>query len=54
VPPLRDRLVKTSAKIVRYDRSIAFQMAGVMMPRAPLQQILDAIAARRPETPRRC
>jgi hypothetical protein len=51
---LRDRLVKIGAKIVRHGRSIAFQMAEVMVPRALFQQILDAIAALRPEAPRRC
>jgi hypothetical protein len=29
-------------------------MAEVMVPRALFQQILDAMAALRPETPRRC
>ena len=51
---LRDRLVKIGAKIVRHGRSIAVQMAEVMVPRAVFQQILDAVAAVRPEAPRRC
>ena len=51
---LRDRLVKIGAKIVRHGRSIAFQMAEVMVPRALFGQILDAIAALRPEAPCRC
>ncbi len=51
---LRDRLVKIGAKIVRHGRSIAFQMAEVMVPRAMFQQILDAIAALRPLPPARC
>jgi hypothetical protein len=51
---LRDRLVKIGAKIVRHGRSIAFQMAEVMVPRALFQQILDAIAALRTAAPRRC
>ena len=51
---LRDRLVKIGAKIVRHGRSIALQMAEVMVPRTLFQQILDAIAAVRPEAPRRC
>jgi hypothetical protein len=51
---LRDRLVKIGAKIVRYGRSIAFQMAEVMVPRALFQQILGAIAALRTAAPRRC
>jgi hypothetical protein len=51
---LRDRLVKIGAKVVRHGRAIAFQMAEVMVPRALFQQILMAIAALRPEAPRRC
>ena len=51
---LRDQLVKIGARIVRHGRAIAFQMAEVMVPRALFQQILDAIAALRPEAPRRC
>jgi hypothetical protein len=51
---LRDRLVKIGAKIVRHGRSIAFQMAEVMVPRALFRQILAAIAALRPEAPSRC
>jgi hypothetical protein len=50
----RERLVKIGAKIVRHGRSITFQMAGVMVPRALFQQILDAIAALRPLPPVRC
>ncbi len=50
---LRDRLAKVGAKIVRHGRSIAFQMAEVMVPRALFQQILDAIAALRTAVPRR-
>ena len=48
---LRDRLVKIGAKIVRHGRSIAFQMAEVMVPRALFRQILAAIAALRPSPP---
>ena len=51
---LRDRLVKIGAKIVRHGRSITFQMAEVMVPRALFQQILDAITALRPLPPARC
>ena len=51
---LRDRLVKIGAEIVRHGRSIAFQMAEVMVRRALFGQILDAIAALRPNAPRRC
>ena len=51
---LRDRLVKIGAKIVRHGRSIMFQMADVMVPRALFQKILAAIAALRPLPPARC
>ena len=51
---LRDRLVKIGAKIVRHGRSITFQMAEVMVPRALFQKILAAIAALRPVPPARC
>ena len=51
---LRERLMKIGAKIVRHGRSITFQMAEVMVPRALVQQILDAIAALRPLPPVRC
>ena len=51
---LRDRLVKIGAKIVRHGRSITFQTAGVMVPRALFQKILTAIAALRPLPPARC
>jgi len=45
---LRDRLVKIGAKVVRDGRSIIFQMAEVMMPRALFQKTLGVIAALRP------
>ena len=51
---LRDRLVKIGAKIVRHGRSIIFQMAEVMVPRALFQKILAAIAALRLLPPARC
>jgi len=50
---LRERLVKIGAKIVRHGRSITFQLAEVMMPRALFQKILNAITALRPP-PVRC
>ncbi len=50
----RDRRVKIGAKIVRHGRSIAFQMAEVMVPRALFHEILAAIAALRPSPPPRC
>jgi len=51
---LRERLVKIGVKIVRHGRSITFQMAEVMVPRALLQKILTVIAALRPLSPARC
>ena len=51
---LRDRLVKIGAKSIRHGRSITFQMAEVMVPRALFQKILAAIAALRPLPPARC
>jgi hypothetical protein len=51
---VRDRLVKIGAKIVRHGRSIAFQIAEVMVLLALFQQILMATAALRPEAPRLC
>jgi hypothetical protein len=46
--------VKIGAKIVRYSRSITFQMAEVMVPRALFENILSTIAALRPLPPARC
>ena len=51
---LRDRPVKIGAKSIRHGRSITFQMAEVMVPRALFRQILDAIAMLRPLPPVRC
>ena len=51
---LRHRLVKIGAKIVRHGRSITFQMAEVMVPRALFQKILAAIAALRPLPSAQC
>jgi hypothetical protein len=48
---LRERLVKIGARIVRHGRSIAFQMAEVVVSRGPFQDILAAIAALRPLPP---
>ncbi len=41
----RERLVKIGAEIVRHGRSITFQMAEVLVPRALFQTMLGAIAA---------
>jgi hypothetical protein len=54
ITTLRERLVKIGAKIIRHGRSITFQMAEVVVPRALFQQILAAIAALRPLSPARC
>ena len=51
---LRDRLVKVDAKIVRYGRSITFQMAEAMVCPGLFQQILHAIRVLRPLPPARC
>jgi hypothetical protein len=52
---LRDRLLKIGGKVVRHGRSIAFQMAEVMVPRGLFRQVLAAIAALRPlPPPARC
>jgi Transposase DDE domain group 1 len=51
---LRDRLVKIGARIVRHGRSITFQMAEVLVPRALFQTILGAIAALRRLPAPRC
>jgi hypothetical protein len=51
---LRERQVKTGAKIVRHGRSVIFQMAEVMVSRALFQQILDALAALRRLPSARC
>ena len=45
---LRDRLVKTGARIVRHGRSVTFQMAEVMVPRGLFEKVLSAIPALRP------
>lgn len=44
ITTLRDRLVKIGAKIVRHGRSITFQLAEVMVPRALFAKILTRIA----------
>ena len=51
---LRDRLVKTGARIVRHGRSITFQMAEIAVPSALFRDVLGAIAMLRPSPPARC
>ncbi len=41
-------------EIVRHVRSIALQMAGIVVPHALLPQMLDAIATLRPLPPVQC
>ena len=51
---LRERLVKIGAKIVRHGRSVIFQMAEVMVPRALFAEILRQIDHLRPRPPLPC
>jgi hypothetical protein len=46
--------MKIGARIVRHGRSVAFQMAEVLVPRGLFQQILAAIATLRPLPSARC
>ena len=41
---LREKLIKTGARIVRHARYVTFQMAEVAVPRALFEQILARIA----------
>ena len=45
---LREKLVKIGAKVVRYGRSIVFQMAEVAVPRSLFREILRLIGGLRP------
>jgi hypothetical protein len=45
---LKERLIKTGAKIVRRGRYVAFQMAEVAVPRTLFANILRLIAELRP------
>jgi hypothetical protein len=47
----RDQLVNIGAEIMRYARATTLQVAEVLLPRALLQQILNAIAALQPKAP---
>ena len=51
---LRQRLVKIGARTVRHGRSVAFQMAEVMVPRGMFREILAGVAALRPSPAARC
>jgi len=41
---LREKLIKISAKVVRYSRYVAFEMAEVAMPRLRFRETLGRIA----------
>jgi len=45
---LREKLVKTGAKVVRHGRYITFQLAEVAIPKALFAQILHLIDRLRP------
>jgi Transposase DDE domain group 1 len=51
---LRDRLMTIGAKIFRRGRSIAIQIAEVMVTRALFQQVLDVITVPRSSPSLRC
>jgi hypothetical protein len=40
---LREKLVKSGAKVVRHGRYVTFQLAEVAVPRKPFQKILELI-----------
>ncbi len=46
--PLREKLIKIGAKIVRHGRNITFQLAEVAIPRALFAKILCLIDGLRP------
>ena len=46
---LKEKLIKIGAKVISHGRSIAFQMAEVVIPRQMLQEILRLIAELRPK-----
>jgi hypothetical protein len=48
-PSLKEKLIKIGAKVISHGRSIAFQMAEVVIPRRMLQEILRLIAELRPK-----
>jgi hypothetical protein len=50
----QDYVVGWVSRKPRHGRSITFQMAEVVVPRALFQQILEAIATLRPPAPARC
>ncbi|MFP6890872.1 MAG: transposase, partial [Nitrospinota bacterium] len=45
---LRDKLIKTGAKVVRHGRYMTFQMAEVAVSRALFEKILGLISGLRP------
>ena len=48
---LREKLVKTGAKVVRHGRYVIFQMAEVAVPKELFQEILRLIGELRPQPP---
>ena len=48
---LKEKLIKTGAKVVSHGRYVAFQMAEVAIPRQMFQEILRLIAELRPQPP---
>ena len=48
---LKEKLIKTGAKVVSHDRYVALQMAEVAIPRHMFQEILRLIAELRPQPP---
>jgi hypothetical protein len=48
---LREKLIKTGARIVRHGRYIVFQLAEVAVPRALFVEILRRIDGLRPKPP---
>jgi hypothetical protein len=48
---LKEKLIKTGAKVVSHGRYVAFQMAEVAIPRQMFKEILRLIAELRPQPP---
>ena len=48
---LKEKLIKTGAKVVSHGRYLVFQMAEVAIPRQVFQEILQLIGELRPQPP---
>ena len=48
---LKEKLIKTGAKVVSHGRYLVFQMAEVAIPRQVFQEILRLIGELRPQPP---